>query len=76
MTIDKTIAVGARVRLRSASHVVTLRSADGEVVRPDTYDGYYVVRLDQPALHHEADGRTRELPEIVELAENLEALPD
>jgi len=74
MARTDTIAVGARVRLRSASHVVTLRGDTGEVIRPDVYDGYYVIRLDEPALYHEPDGTIRELPEIVELAANLVVL--
>lgn len=71
MAVEHRLAVGTRVKLRSASHLVDLRSPFGEVVRPDEYEGYYVVRLDCPALYHQADGTTRELPEIVEMADNM-----
>ena len=68
------IPVGTRVRLRSASHVVDLRSDTGRVVRTDPYDGLPVIHLDEPALYREADGTTRELPELVQSTENLEIL--
>jgi hypothetical protein len=74
MAVGSRLSVGTRVRLRSASHLVELRSPFGEIVRPDEYVGYYVVRLDHPALYHRADGTERELPEIVEMADNMEAL--
>jgi hypothetical protein len=75
--IDETgLSVGTRVRLRSASHVVELRSDAGQIVGRDRWDGYYIVRLDRPALYREADGRVRELPEIAELADNMDVLPE
>ncbi len=74
MAVEPELAVGTRVRLRSASHLVEIRPPFGEVVRPDAYAGYYVVRLDRPALYHQADGTARELPEIVERADNMDAL--
>lgn len=76
MAVGSRLSVGTRVRLRSASHLVELRSPFGEIVRPDEYVGYYVVRLDHPALYHQADGTVRELPEIVEMADNMEALAE
>ena len=75
--IDPTpISIGTRVRLRSASHVVDLRSDTGRVVRFDPIDGMPVIRLDAPAVYHEADGGTRDLSEIVEAEENIEVLED
>lgn len=74
VAVGPQLSVGTRVRLRSASHLVELRSPFGEIVRPDEYAGYYVVRLDHPALYHQADGTVRELPEIVEMADNMELL--
>jgi hypothetical protein len=44
------------------------------VVRPDVYDGYYVIHLDVPAIYHRADGSTEELEEIVESHDNLAIL--
>lgn len=69
------IKPGTRVRLRSSSHALALASDTGTVTRPDEWEGYFVIRLDQPAQYRHADGRTETLPEIVELADNLEILP-
>lgn len=71
MAINVTLASGTRVRLASDVVGVTLRDAHGSVVRPDIYDGYYVVRLDSPAIYHHADGTTEELLELVEAIDNL-----
>ena len=71
MIEHKQLAAGTRVRLLSASHIVDLRSPTGSVVRADEWDGYYVIRLDQPAIYHNPDGTTRDLPEIVELIDNM-----
>lgn len=64
----------ARVRLLSAAHVLTLRADTGYVVRPDEWDDYFIIRLDQPALYHHADGRIEDLWEVRELADNLELI--
>ena len=68
------LAVGTRVCPRSPSRLVTLRSKLGRIVRPDVWDGYYVVRLDQPALYHGADGSAQELKEIREAADYLDVV--
>ena len=65
---------GARVRLRSAPAQTDLQGDTGSVVRRDEWAGYYIVRLDRPALYHHPDGRVEELPEICEAADNLEIL--
>ena len=67
---------GTRVRLRSSSQVVELRAATGTIARPDRYQDYYVIRLDQPAVYYNADGTTRDLPEIVEAIDNFDIIPD
>jgi hypothetical protein len=74
MIEEQQITAGTRVRLRAPSPIVELRSDTGTVIRPDTWDGYYIVRLDQPALYHEGDGQVRELPEIAEAADNMDVL--
>jgi hypothetical protein len=67
------VHVGARVRLRAPSPDLELRSGTGTVVRPDVWDGYYIVRLDAPArLDH--DGTVEEVSEVAEAADNLEPL--
>jgi hypothetical protein len=65
------LSKGTRVRLLGCPVGVTLRDADGTVVRPDTLDGYYIVRLDIPALYLGTDGHTEELSEIREAWDNL-----
>lgn len=75
MLDHKLLPPGTRVRVRSASHLVDLRSSTGVVVRPDEWDGHYVIRLDEPALYHDPDGTERDLWEISEAADNMEAAP-
>ena len=70
------IAQGARVRLRAPHWLLELRADTGEVVGPDEWGGYCSVRLDRPAAYRHADGRTEELSEIREAADNMEVLPD
>jgi hypothetical protein len=43
-------------------------------VRPDGWEGYYVIHLDQPAIYHQPDGSVRDLPEIVELEDNFDII--
>lgn len=69
------LRAGARVRLRSAPAQTDLQGDTGSVVRADEWAGYYIIRLDRPALHHHADGRVEELLEIREAADNLEIVP-
>lgn len=47
----------------------------GTVVRKDQWADYYVIRLDRPALYHDAEGRVEELTEICEDIDNLEVIP-
>lgn len=71
MAIDVSLKPGTRVRLAGDVVGVTLRDASGSIVRPDTYTGYYVVRLDSPAMFHHTDGTTEDLHELVEAIDNL-----
>jgi hypothetical protein len=64
---------GTWVRLRSASHALDLTSDSGRIVRPDELAGYYIVRLDRPAVYHGADG-DEQLYEIREAVDNLEVI--
>lgn len=42
--------------------------------RPDRWSGYYIVRLDLPARYRHPGGRTEQLYEVREAADNLEVL--
>lgn len=73
---DAHIKVGSRVRLLYPSPQLELRSDTGTVIRPDKWDGYYIVRLDAPAtLRHGAD-LPEEVEEVAEAADNLESIGD
>lgn len=74
MIEGRAFAVGTHVRLRSASHTVSLRSDTGRIIGFDQFDSLPIVRLDVPAIYHAADGSTRDLPQIVESEDNLEIL--
>ena len=65
---------GTRVRLRPVNQLVDLRSNLGTVVRPDEWDDYYIVLLDESAMYHDPDGTTRDVPEIAQIVDNLEVL--
>src|SRR5581483_10138034 len=55
------LEVGTRVRIPVPSYELRLRSNTGTVVAPDEYDGYYVVRLDEPATYYPGDGTSEEV---------------
>jgi len=61
------------VRLRGKPIAVALRSNTGTVIGPDVWEGYFVVRLDEPAIYDDVDGR-EELIEIREFIDNLDTL--
>jgi hypothetical protein len=73
---EQDLATGTRVRLRAPHWLLELRADTGEVVRPDAWDGYYIVRLDRPAAYRHADGRVEELTEIREAVDNMDVLAD
>jgi hypothetical protein len=69
------LPVGTRVRVRAPSAGLVLKGDLGRIMGPDDYDGYYVVRLDAPALYDHGGEHPEELTEIVELIDNLDVLP-
>ena len=66
---------GQRVQLLGNPIAVTLKGRTGTIVRPDIWDGYYIVHLDMPALYHAANGEVEILPDIRVAADNLALLP-
>jgi hypothetical protein len=66
---------GQRVQLLANPIGVTLGGRTGSVLRPDKWDGYYIVRLDTPALYHASNGEAELLHEIRVAADNLALLP-
>ena len=76
MIDERATTPGTRVRLAATSRMLTLRSPLGTIVRPAEWDGYYVVKLDQPASYHHGFGETEELQEVVQAADNMELLSE
>jgi len=72
---DADFAPGARVSIHGKPVGVTLNSTTGTIVKADEWDGYYIVRLDIPAIYHCADGRTESIQDIREAGDNLTVLP-
>ena len=73
---DAHISIGARVRLRAPSPLLELRADTGTVVRSDKWDGYYIVKLDRPALLRHDPRAPEELAEVAEAADNMEVLAE
>ncbi len=68
------LAAGTRVRVRGTPSGLNLTVPTGTVMGPDPdWDGYYIVRLDQPA-HYYCRGGDELLDEITEAGDNLERL--
>ena len=67
---------GMRVRLRAPSWGLTLRSETGRVVRATEDNGYYVVRLDHPALYDHGTGQPDELLEVIEASDNMDPITE
>jgi hypothetical protein len=65
---------GTRVKVRGKPIGVTLNSPTGTVVKPDIWDGYYIIHLDIPALYRHADGHKVCIQELREAGDNLEIL--
>jgi hypothetical protein len=65
-----------RVRLRTAIQPLELRAATGTVIGPAEYEDYYVVRLDIPAIYHEADGGVHDVDLIRAGLDNLEVIEE
>ena len=70
------LEAGMRVRLRAPTWGLRLRSDTGRVVGPGDADGYYVIRLDQPALYDHGTGEPEKLREIVEASDNFDILAE
>lgn len=70
-----TLAPGTRVRICGKPIGVTLNRSTGTVVEPDVWEGYYIIRLDVPALYHHADGREERIQTLREASDNLSILP-
>ena len=68
------VEIGSRVRLRCPSPQLELRADTGTIVRPDEWDGYYIVRLDAPATLRHGDDPPEEVEEVAEAADNLETI--
>lgn len=77
MTEIRNLSPGARVRVKGNPSGIELRSANGEIVWRDSQDGYFIVRLDEPALVCDVPDIGEEITEIVEAIDNLEMIqPD
>lgn len=72
----ETLTPGTRVFIPYSCPCLTPQSHTGTIIGPDKWDGYYIVRLDQPAQYLEADGRVTELAEIREAEDNMQVLSD
>lgn len=68
------LAPGQRVAIQGNPIGVTLNARTGTIVRPDEWDGYYIVQLDTPASYRHADGAEETLVEIREAEDNLAPL--
>jgi hypothetical protein len=67
---------GTRVLIVGEPVGIRLRSSHGTVVGPDErIEGYYIVRLDAPAVSYEPSDEGADVPEIVEYWDNLDLLP-
>lgn len=74
MLDQRTLRPGTRVRVVDHPVQVTLQTPTGVIARPDAYDDYYIVRLDECAIFHNADGSEELIPEIAEHIDNLDII--
>ncbi len=72
--LDQRLEEGTRVRLRAPSSLLRLASNTGRVVRETEDDGYYIIRLDAPALYDHGGDGPEVLHEVCEDIENLDIL--
>lgn len=72
MTINRALSIGTRVRIRGNPSGIQLRSGTGEIIRQDEKDGYFIIRLDEPAISYDDPGTEQEISESVEDADNLD----
>jgi hypothetical protein len=77
MVTNSTLTTGTRVKIKGSPSGIELRSSTGTIVRRDCMDGYYIVRLDEPALVYDLPDTGEEINEVVEAIDNLEVMqPD
>lgn len=74
MTDPHGLAAGTRVQILRPPLGLRLTSRVGSIVRPDEFEGYYIVRLDAPASYRSGDGTMYTLEEIRVAAQNLTVL--
>ncbi|MBI4321802.1 MAG: hypothetical protein HY675_25190 [Chloroflexi bacterium] len=65
-----------RVMLRTAIAPLELRTPFGTVVGPADFEDYYVVRMDIPAIYHEADGDVHDVEFVCPGRDNLEPIKE
>ena len=73
------LAAGTRVVSSAPDPALTLTSPLGTIVGPDEDDGdlgYYVVKLDAPAVYGHGVGAPVPLTTIIELIDNLQVMTD
>lgn len=76
MVNETQLKPGTRVRIAGKPVGIRLRSPYGTVVGPDRQlEGYYLVRLDAPAVSREPSDEGADVPEIREYWDNLDILP-
>ena len=74
MTVGRMLEPGTRVRLTAIDRTLSLRSDTGAILGPSEWDGYYVVRLDLPAVLDERTGETEDITDVVQDEEELEVI--
>jgi hypothetical protein len=69
------LAPGTRVRVRAPHALLTLRSPCGVVIRSEDSEepGWYIIRLDHPAIYHDPIHGDLDVTEIRESIDNLDA---
>ncbi|MGI8687910.1 MAG: hypothetical protein ACR2M3_04950 [Thermomicrobiales bacterium] len=68
------LAPGSRIQITAKPIGVTLTLPTGVVIGPSEWEGYYVIRLDAPAIYHHADGTDEAFEELVEAFDNFAVL--
>ncbi len=76
MTILHHFVEGQHVEIDGNPIGVTLTARTGRIVRQDEWAGYYIVRLDGPAVYRHPNGEQETLFELREAEDNLHPLID
>ncbi len=74
MALMNRLRPGQRVELAGDPIGLILTKRTGRIVREDHWEGYYIVRLDGPAIYRDAALDRKPLFEIREAEDNLHAL--